>query len=106
MYLVHGTSGDYEPSFWIVGGWTTEAAAKREAERLEKLAAEYWQAREKIGEYPDTTIPDEEWELLFEAWEQRCLWTLNGFRTGGDPNLDRYDRSTYSVKSVELRHAS
>lgn len=102
IFLVEGRAGEYEPSFWTVGAWTTRESADKEAVRLSGLAHMYWTERYDLGEAPDTKIPDPEWEPLFEAWEAKSKALLEKYRVLGDPQLDRHEHASYFVTETKL----
>ena len=104
-FVIHATSGIYEPSTWIVCAYPTKEQAEAEAARMNKVFAEFWQELREIGDGPDPGLDDEALEKAFNEFDAKRDALLKKWREKvGDDNLDTiYEETTYTVGRLPLR---
>jgi hypothetical protein len=106
IYLVGGSSGDYEErTEWIVEAWTGEGGA---AARVEQLNARVLEFREEMSAYRDKepSLADFEiaakWAESWGSWNKKRDRIVKRYRKlAVDANQDEY--AAYCVILVELR---
>ncbi len=106
IYLVHGSSGDYEErTEWIVEAWPGEMGA---AIRVEQLNARVREFREALTEHRDKepSLADfeneDKWAERWEPWNKKRTRIVKRYcKLAGNPNLDEW--AVYCVIPVELR---
>jgi hypothetical protein len=106
IYLVHGSSGDYEDrTEWIIEAWTGEKDAAARVGQLNARVAEF---REVMSAYRDKepSLADfeneDKWAEPWESWNKKRNRIVKRYRKlAGDANLDEW--AVYCVIPVELK---